>query len=295
MAPVGYQWEGVVVGQSTKCDQPTMELSRPNQFLKNMRSERLEHLYCIGNHATPRHVDFVCNSGLFDTLWFDLEHFDIPASELAVLNMVARPYPMTTLARMKASDYRVVMQALESGVGGLICSMVESADEAREIINWARFNNPTPSDGEVVGQRGWNGGGVDAKYGSLAASDYVAYQNCQTAILCQIETETALERVDEIIAVPGVDGIFFGPGDFAHRVGYVGQLSHPEVMAAMERVAAACRRQGKFWGTLGIGREMYDKVRALGASFISPGGDLRVMNLGIKELARTYLDANPSS
>lgn len=270
-----------------------MEPPRTNKFLAHMRSGRIEHLYCIGNHATPRHVDFVCNSGLFDTLWFDLEHFDISVSDLTVLNLVARAYPMTTLARMKASDYRVVMQVLEAGVGGIICSMVDSADEAREIVSWARFNNPTPIAGEVVGQRGWNGGGVDGRYGSLAASEYVAHQNCETAILCQIETEAALARVDEIIAVPGVDGIFFGPGDFAHRIGKVGQLWHPDVLAAMERVAEACRRCGKFWGTLGIGREMYDKVRALGSGFISPGGDVRVMKLGIQELARTFLDAVP--
>lgn len=270
-----------------------MESPRLNQFLAHMRSGRIEHLYSLGNHATPRHVDFVCNSGLFDTLWFDLEHFDIPVGDLAVLTMVARAYPVTTLARLRASDYRVVMQVLEAGVGGVICSMVDSAEEAREIVSWARFNNPSPGDGEVIGQRGWNGGGVDSRYGSLAASDYVTHQNRETAILCQIETETALARVDEIVAVPGVDGIFFGPGDFAHRIGKVGEIWHPDVLAAMELVAAACRRQGKFWGTLGIGREMYDKVRALGAGFVSPGGDIRVMKLGIQELARTFREAVP--
>ncbi len=257
-----------------------------------MRAGRIEHFYSVGNHATPRHVDFVCNTGLFDTLWFDLEHFDIPVGDLAVLNMVARSYPMTTLARMKATDYRVVMQVLESGVGGIICSMVDSPDEARQIVKWARFNNPTPGIGEVTGQRGWNAGGVDARYGSVPAREYVVQQNTETAILCQIETEDALAFLDEIVGMKGVDGIFFGPGDFAHRIGRLGQLYHPEVLAAMERVAESCRRHGKFWGTLGIGREMYQRVRALGARFISPGGDVRVMNLGIRELARTFQEAD---
>lgn len=268
-----------------------MHTPGPNRFLTHMHEGRLEHLYCIGNNATPRHVDFVCGTGLFDTLWFDLEHFDIPVDRLTVLNMVTRAYPMTTLARIRASDYKSVMQVLESGVGGIICAMVESGREAAEIVRWARFNNPTPGKGEMQGQRGWNAGGVDARYGNMPAADYVAHQNRETAILCQIETEAALGNLDDIVGVQGVDGIFFGPGDYAHRIGRLGQIAHDDVLTAMKRVAESCRRHGKFWGTLGIGREMYEKVVALGAGFVSPGGDVRVMNLGIRELAKAFGEA----
>ena len=72
-----------------------------------MRAGEVEPLYVVGNHATPRHVDFVCGTGLFPSLWFDLEHFDIPTQELAVLNMVARAYPVTTIARFKAAGLNV--------------------------------------------------------------------------------------------------------------------------------------------------------------------------------------------
>jgi 2-keto-3-deoxy-L-rhamnonate aldolase RhmA len=171
-----------------------------------------------------------------------------------------------------------------------MCAMVESAAEARNIVRWAKFNNPSPAPGEVTGMRGWNAGGIDARYGTLAAAEYVRQQNTEVAILCQIETEEALAQVDDIIATPGVDAIFFGPGDFAHRIGALGQLSHPKVLAAMERVAEACRNHGKWWGTLGIGREHYAKVKALGAQLICPGGDVRVMLNGIRELARTFQD-----
>jgi 4-hydroxy-2-oxoheptanedioate aldolase len=90
--------------------------------------------------------------------------------------------------------------------------------------------------------------------------------------------------------VPGVDGIFFGPGDYAHRIGKLGQISHPQVVAAMQLLAESCRRHGKFWGTLGPGRENYQQVRALGAQLICPGGDVRVMINGIRELAKTFAD-----
>ena len=58
-------------------------VKRPNLFLEHTRSGKLEHLYACGNHATPRHVDFIAGTGLFDSIWFDLEHFDIPTQELA--------------------------------------------------------------------------------------------------------------------------------------------------------------------------------------------------------------------
>ena len=265
-----------------------MSLLKPNQLLANVRAGRTEHCYVLGNHATPRQVDFVASSGLFETLWFDLEHFDIPTDQLAVLNLVARAHPVTTLARFYASNYQSVQRVLETGVGGIMCSMVESSAEAAQIVRWAKFNNPKPAPGEVTGQRGWNGGGIDGRYGTIPAADYVAHQNLETAILCQIETEAGLANLDAIVATPGVDAIFFGPGDYAHRIGLLGQIGHADVLAAMALVAASCRKHGKFWGTLGIGREHYLKVRALGAQLICPGGDVRTMNFEIKELAKTF-------
>jgi 4-hydroxy-2-oxoheptanedioate aldolase len=263
-------------------------LLRANQLLAHMRAGQVEHLYSLGNFASPRYVDYICASGHFQSLWFDLEHFDIPTQDLAVLNMVARAFPVTTIARFKASDYQTVMRVMEAGVGGIMCAMVESAAEARQIVGWAKFRNPAPASGETTGLRGWNGGGPDARYGMVPAGDYVRHQNNEVAIICQIETPEALARLDEIAAVPGVDGLFFGPGDYAHRIGQLGKISHPEVLAAMQRVAAACKGNGKFLGTIGIGREHYQKVREIGALLICPGGDLRVMNHGLRELVRTF-------
>lgn len=263
---------------------------RANQLLAHMRAGEVEHLYSMGNFATPRHLDYVCGSGFFQSIWIDLEHFDIPVRELAELNMVARAHPVTTVARFRATDYQSVMRVLESGVGGIMCAMVESADEVRQIVQWAKFNNPAAQPGEVTGMRGWNGGNVDARYGTVAPGDYVRHQNTEVAIICQIETPEAVAHLEEIAAVPGINGLFFGPGDYAHRIGRLGEISHPEVLAAIRSVAAACQQHGRFLGTIGIGREHYRQVRELGAKLICPGGDLRVMNLGLRELSKTFVE-----
>ena len=72
----------------------------------------------------------------------------------------------------------------------------------------------------------------------------------------------AQTEIDHAYAWYGVDGIFFGPGDYAHRIGKLGQISHPDVIAAMRRLAESCRRHQKFWGTIGPGRENYQQAAA---------------------------------
>lgn len=260
----------------------------PNRALARLRANELVKLYVTGNFASSRHIDFVCRSGQFDALWFDLEHFDLPTQEVALLNFVARAYPVTTIARFKAADYQTVMRILETGVGGIMCSMVNSAAEARQIVQWAKFNNPAPAPGEATGQRGWNGGNIDGAYATLPALDYIRYQNTQTMVICQIETEAAVAEAAAIAAVPGVDGLFFGPGDYSVSLGLPGQIRHARVRTAMEQVAAAVRAAGKWWGTVAVGPEMCADVQSLGARLVCPGGDIKVMQLGLKELVKTF-------
>jgi len=260
----------------------------PNAALAKLRAGELVKLYVTGNFASPRHVDFVCRTGAFDALWFDLEHFDLTTQEVAVLNLVTRAFPVTTIARFKAADYQTVMRILETGVGGIMGAMVNSAAEARQIVEWARFNNPAPGPGEVIGLRGWNGGNIDAAYATVPALEYIRHQNTQTMIVCQIETQAAVNAAGAIAAVPDIDGLFFGPGDFSVAVGVPGQIDHPDVRQAMGRVAEAARSAGKWWGTVAVGSDMCARVHALGARLISPGGDVKVMQAGVRELVKTF-------
>ena len=260
----------------------------PNRALAKLRAHELVKLYVTGNFASPRHVDFICRSGAFDALWFDLEHFDLSTQELAVLNLVARAFPVTTIARLKAADYQTVMRILETGVGGLMASMVNSADEARQIVAWSKFKNPQPGPGEATGLRGWNGGNIDAGYATVPALEYIRHQNTQTMVIAQIETEEAVKAAAEIAAVPGVDGLFFGPGDYSVAMGVPGQIDHASVRAGMAQVAAGAAAAGKWWGTVAAGPEMLARVYVLGARLICPGGDVKVMQFGLRELAKTF-------
>ncbi|MCF3650017.1 HpcH/HpaI aldolase family protein [Synoicihabitans lomoniglobus] len=265
---------------------------RSNIALEKIRAGEVVHVYVMGNFASPRHVDFVGQSGCFDALWFDLEHFDIPTAELSTLNLVAQAWPVATFARIYIGDYQTAARILETGVAGIMCPMVETAEQARAIVGWTKFNNPSPQGGETIGLRGWNGGGIDARYGAFPALDYIAHQNRETVLLAQIETPSALENCESIAHVAGIDALFFGPGDYAHRIGKPGQLGDAEVGSAMKRVADAAAAAGKWWGTVAPTRELYLQAKAWGARFISPGGDVKVMTLGLRQLAQTITGAS---
>jgi len=257
-----------------------------NTARTKMESGNVLHAYSTGNFASPRHIDFIARSGCFDMIWFDLEHFDIPLGDLAVMDMVAKAASIATITRFKASSYDVVMRVLETGTDSIMCAMVADADEAGRIVSWAKYCEP--DGGFPNGRRGWNGGNADAVYGQIPAAEYIRHRNSQTMILCQIEHASAVEQAEAIAAIHGVDALFFGPGDYAVSIGLPGQINHPKVYEAMEKVAAAAKRQGKWWGTVGIGHEMYAQVKQLGARLICPGGDVRIMSLGLRALMESF-------
>jgi 4-hydroxy-2-oxoheptanedioate aldolase len=108
-------------------------------------------------------------------------------------------------------------------------------------------------------------------------TDYIEHANRERIVILQIESPEALEEVERICAVPGFDGILFGPGDFSHRIGKAGQIDAPEVVAARRRVAAACRDSGKFAMAAGLFAPLPELV-AEGFNVFNVGAD--VVGLG---------------
>jgi len=225
----------------------------------------------------PVHTEILSSLG-FDFLWIDLEHSDKSVETFAHLSRAARLGDVDIMARPARWEYMRMGRLLEAGAHGILYPRCESADEAREVVRWAKFY--------PEGERGFDGGSADANYGQYPAGDYVAQANATTWIAAQIESPRALATVDEIAAVPGVDCLFFGPGDYSNLTGLPGQVRHPSVLAAAKTTAETAHRAGKIFGTLVFDEEHARYMRDLGAKLLVHGAD----SLMLKGACQRVLD-----
>lgn len=207
----------------------------------------------------------------FDCIWIDLEHSPMSVETASHLMRAGRQGGSDILARPGKGEYMRMGRLLEAGATGILYPRCESAEEAREVVRWAKF----APDGE----RGYAGSNPDAGYGYSApdAKSYVSNANRETFICAQIESPEALGKAKEIAAVPGIDLLFFGPGDFSVLSGVPGQVNHPDVVKACEQTAAAAKAAGKRFGTLSFGTEHAKRILAIGASLVVCGYDMHIL------------------
>jgi 4-hydroxy-2-oxoheptanedioate aldolase len=167
--------------------------------------------------------------------------------------------------RVPALDDYLVARALDGGAGGVIVPHVETADMARRAVSAARF--------APRGNRSGAGAGLAQGYGRSATHSAEAKLDEQTMVIVMLESAAAVEEAEAIAAIDGVDLQFVGTGDLGRDLGVHGQVSHPEIRKAYQKVGAACARHGK---TLGVGGvkgassvQVLADLHGLGARFLS--------------------------
>lgn len=246
-----------------------LPLSRIKQLL---REDQLPTVLKI-NLSEPRVIEIAALSGV-DSVWLCTEH--VPNDWIGLENQIraARVHGIDTLVRVGRGSYSDYIRPLEAGATGIIVPHVENAREARQIVEWIRFH--------PLGKRALDGGNVDGLFCHVPLEDYVRHANEERLLILQIESPEALAKVDEIAAVEGFDGLLFGPGDFSHRIGKIGQLDQPEVVAARQQVAAAARAHGKFAMTAGLIAPLPTLVEE-GYNLLGIGADVVCLSNAVKQ------------
>ena len=252
-----------------------------------MRSSRIKSKLRRGEpvllttlHLTdPSLFEMVSLAG-FDGIWMDLEHHGYSVETASNLMRAARVGTTDIMARPAKGEFMRLGRLLEAGAQGILYPRCDDADEARQVVLWSKF--------APLGRRGFDGGNPDMPYCSLPMADYIREANEQTFIAIQIEDDRALDNVEAIAAVEGVDVLFFGPADFTVLSGIPGQFDHPLVQRAIERVAAAARAEGKQWGMPCGTAERGQELLALGARFLCHGADLIMVKNGLDEIQRRF-------
>ena len=237
----------------------------------------------------------ICAGAGFDWLLIDGEHAPNGlASVLSQLQAVAA-YPQTqALARLPVGDTALIKQYLDLGVQTLLIPMVDTPEQAAELVRACRY----PQDDDQVNGPGGRGG-IRGMAGARASRwgrypNYAKEANERICLLVQVETRTALANLDAIAAIDGVDGVFIGPADLSASLGHVGNPGHPEVQAVIEDGIKRILKAGKAPGILSTDDVLSLHYLSLGVLFIAVGLDTGILVRHSSALAARFKSTAPA-
>lgn len=194
---------------------------------------------CIGSMVSsfrsPQIAQIYAVSG-WDYLIMDTEHSFFDYGALADIFSVARTEEIVPLARVTVATYPYLARALDVGAMGVICPHVDTPEEVRHILDSCLY--------APLGQRGLSMSMIHLAHRRTTQKEYVEWANANTLIVIQPETRKAIDNVEKLVSIPGVDAVMIGPQDLSLSLGVVGQLKQPQMVEAFERVIAACQRHG---------------------------------------------------
>ncbi len=251
---------------------------RPSKIKAKLR--RNEPALVTTVHFTdPSAYELVSLMG-FDGLWMDLEHHAVSVETAGNLMRAARVGTADILARPAKGEFMRLGRILEAGAQGIMYPRCDSADEAREVVKWAKF--------APLGRRGCDGGNPDMPYCLMPVAEYVKQANDETFLVVQLEDRDAVANARAIAEVEGVDVLFFGPGDFTVLSGIPGQFNHPMVEEAIRAVADAAKAAGKHWGMPVGTPERAKQLLDMGARLLAHGADIVWLKAALEETRRRF-------
>lgn len=251
-----------------------------NTFKQRLQSGEAQIGLWVGL-AEPYCAELAANAG-FDWLLLDGEHAPNDVrSMLGQLQAVAA-YPSHPVIRPPIGDAVVIKQLLDLGAQTLLVPMVDSAEQAEQLVRAIHY---PPKGIRGVGSAlarasRWN-----------TIPGYLTHADEQICLLVQIENLEGLAHLDEIVAVDGVDGVFIGPADLSASMGHRGNPGHPDVQAAIEDAITRIRKAGKAAGILSADQTLARRYIELGAAFVAVGVDTTILMRGLQTLAATFKDA----
>lgn len=199
----------------------------------------------------------------FDWVFIDGEHGGFGIETIQDMCRASNDHGLCPIVRVASMEYDLVARALDNFAMGVIFPRVESRELLEQAVSWTKF----PPEGI----RGFGLAPAWINYEKATLAEVGAHTNRETMVVLQIETRTAVDRVDELLSVKGLDAVMVGPVDLSISLGVPGNFEHPSMVAAMETIRDACNRHGIAPGTqtrnLALARFWRDRgMRFLGCS-----------------------------
>lgn len=220
----------------------------------------------------------------FDSLYVDMEHNSFSLDATGQICIAALDAGIAPLVRVPAGRPDCIARVLDGGALGIIAPHVHTAEEAREVVRCALL--------PPLGERSHGGPMPHLGYRSLPQAEADEALNAATMVVLMMETRSALDHVEAIAAVPGVDMLLIGTNDLCSELGITGQYDHALVREAYARSIAACRRHGKHVGVGGLASraDLVAEFVRLGARYVSTGSDLGFLLEAATARARAVQD-----
>jgi 2-keto-3-deoxy-L-rhamnonate aldolase RhmA len=259
---------------------------RKSKVLAKIRSGKPVKICSMG-HYLPFYVRYAAHFG-FDAIWLDLEHRAMGAREVQSLLQLCNMFDIDCMVRPVSTERNRLYRYLEDGAAGFLIPFASDKTIAQKIVESAKF--------PPLGNRGLDGAGLDGEFGLqvwIENSHYTTDANNETFIVAQIETPDAVTKVDEVAAVPGIDGLFVGTADLGLRLAAAPRPGIKDLESAIEQVAAAAKRHGKAWGAATGSIDSLRRYRQMGAQILPWGGDfglIKVLQNSSADLDKAILD-----
>lgn len=200
-------------------------------------------------------LDFICLDG---------EHAPFDRARLDMCLAIGKALDFPIVVRVPSASQENILQALDSGAAGIVAPHIYTVEKAEELARLSRFGHHG---------RGFAGGTRWAGWGGTPMADLVQRSKDETIVIAQIEEPEAVDAVDEIAAVEGIDGLFVGPSDLSLAYGEFGPMS-PPLVAAYETSGAACKAHGKAYMTFVRNAEEAAKLAEFGVTMFFIGSEL---------------------
>lgn len=254
-----------------------MELPK-NHFKAALKAGKRQYgLWCAFPNSIVAEVLAGCG---YDWLVLDCEHTVAnPAAVLPMLQAIAA-YPTSAVARPGWNDPVEIKRLLDAGAQTILVPYVQNAEEAAAAVAATRYP-PEGVRGVATVTRAARFGAVD---------QYILRAQEEICVLVQVETKTALDHIEAIAAVEGVDGIFVGPADLASSMGHPGDFANPNVVGAIEDAMRRIRAAGKPAGILSRNQNFLRNMADAGAQFIALDLDAAILREGATKLLNAWRD-----
>lgn len=249
---------------------------RHSKTLAHIRNGEAARICTLG-HFIPAYVCHAAQEG-FDCIWLDMEHRCFDVREIQTLLAYCHLYDIDCMLRPPTLEKTGLYRLLEDGATGLLIPHVSTPEKAELLVDAVKF--------PPIGDRGLDNAGLDSDFLSHEIGEYVDHTNRETFLVVQIETEQAVENVNEIASVDGVDGLFVGPGDLGLRLSR-GNTS-VDLEDAISCVAESAERHHKAWGLPVSSVEELQRRRSQGAQLLAHGGDFGGLRELLQRSARNF-------